>query len=104
LLTGYDNWSSSLFKNIRIVKDLDIVFDFAFIDGDHCRQSLLNDIELCSQVVQYPHYMLIDDVDDPRHDSTAVFHNELVKDTYHWDTYDYSDWTIKTGIGLLWQQ
>lgn len=103
LLPEHKCWNEALTKNIRRVKNLSIDFDFAFIDGDHFRQSLLNDIELCTQVTNEPHYILIDDTEDERHDSSKVFNEELVTSD-EWNTYDFSDWTIRTGTGLIWKK
>ncbi len=103
LLPGFKEWDRALIKNIGLVQTTGLEFDFVFIDGDHFRQSLLNDIELSLQVTKAPHYMLIDDTDDPRHDSAKVFYDELVP-SQEWETYDFNDWNIRTGTGLIWKQ
>jgi len=77
-------------------------FDFCFVDGDHQRESVFKDIEICTQLSLAPHYILLDDTHDFMHDSAAIFHDELEL----WNKYDFSDWKLDgiAGAGLIWEK
>lgn len=74
-------------------------YDFAFIDADHARLSLLKDIEIATRLTAPPHYMLLDDTKEGVHDVSAVYKDELVN---KYNTYDFEDWPVFVGASLIW--
>jgi cephalosporin hydroxylase len=76
-------------------------YDFAFIDGDHARESLLRDIEIATRLTSPPHYMLLDDTKEGTHQVSVVYRDELLP---KYDTYDFEDWPIFVGASLIWKE
>lgn len=74
-------------------------YDFAFIDGDHARESLVRDIEIATRLTSFPHYMLLDDTKEGTHQVSAMYRDELVS---KYNTYDFTDWPIFVGASLIW--
>jgi cephalosporin hydroxylase len=74
-------------------------FDFAFVDGDHARDSVLKDLDIVKRLSTDPHYALLDDVKDDLHEVSTLWRETL---TQHFEYYDFGDWPIFCGVGLLW--
>lgn len=74
-------------------------YDFAFIDADHARLSLLKDIEIATRLTSLPHYMLLDDTKEGVHEVSVVYKDELVS---KYSTYDFEDWPVFVGASLIW--
>lgn len=99
------DYNDSVEKNCKIIQQvMSKSFDFCFIDGDHHRESLLKDIEICTRLSKSPHYMLLDDVHDFAHDSAHLFRSILSQQYY---TYEFEDWHLVDGVpgaALMWSK
>jgi len=83
------------------MKDLQIEqFDFAFIDGDHERVSLLRDIEICESLLSDRKLMMIDDTKEEVHPCCHVYHDEI-KTSGKYECYDFEDWEKFVGMSLI---
>ena len=81
-------------KNIRAES-----FDFCFVDGDHQEISFMRDLEIAKRLSKPPHYTLIDDTKEEAHECAMVYQNKLIHKVNH---YDFDDWPIFVGMGLIW--
>ena len=105
LLTGYESRvGDSVNANCTILgecmKTLDIAeFDFAFIDGDHTRDSALKDIAIARKLTKPPHHLLLDDTKEAVHEVSVLYKNELSAQYSH---YDFEDWPVFIGMSLIW--
>ena len=78
-------------------------FDFCFLDGDHQRQSVINDFEISRNVLDGSQYILLDDTEEEHHDSKRVY-EEIVSSQSH-NVYDFSkEWDCYCGCALLWNK
>jgi len=78
-------------------------FDFCFLDGDHQRQSVINDFEISRNVLNGSQYILLDDTEEEHHDSKRVY-EEIVSSQSH-NVYDFSkEWDCYCGCALLWNK
>jgi len=75
-------------------------FDFAFIDGDHAKESVEKDIAICKALTKPPHYMLLEDVREGIHEASRYYEDEISK---QWAHYDFEDWPILSGCALIWE-
>jgi predicted O-methyltransferase YrrM len=92
--------SQSVKTNIEIVKRESEFYDFAFIDGDHTRDSFLKDLEICESVLVSPKNILIDDTKEPVHECKVVYENEIKK-SEKYTCYDFEDWDVFVGCSLI---
>lgn len=129
LIDGKVDRLMSVQKNISIIKKVMqesgvSQFDFAFIDGDHQRESLIKDIEIVEALIKEPGYILVDDIHDYIHECAEYFHEEMKPKYSHylfeeWDTiaslYDdvvHDSTGLKcrvklngtAGVALIWQR
>jgi cephalosporin hydroxylase len=114
LIGGRVDQLESVDKNISIIKDVMrergiSEIDFAFIDGDHQRESMLKDIKIARSLIKDSGYILLDDIHDYVHESAKTFHDEIkLNDQY--DCYEFEDWedlltgTGTAGTALIWQR
>jgi hypothetical protein len=78
-------------------------FDFCFLDGDHQRQSVINDFEISRNVLDGSQYILLDNTEEEHHDSKRVY-EEIVSSQSH-NVYDFSkEWDCYCGCALLWNK
>ena len=75
-------------------------YDFAFIDGDHTKESFLKDLEICNKLLKSPKVMLIDDTKEPIHDCSSVY-KESIKTNSLYECYDFEDWNQFVGCSLI---
>lgn len=104
LLTGYKNHSrDSVRANSDILrKELEILggtaFDFAYIDGDHQEISFLKDLEIAVRLLAPGSRILIDDIKEECHECAATYQQKIAPCITH---YDFDDWPIFAGLGLV---
>ncbi len=96
----------SVKANTRILRDsLHAIsrtsFDFAFIDGDHARDSALKDTEIAASLLDPPHYMLLDDTKEGLHEVSQLYNDTLVNLYEH---YDFENWPVFVGVSLIWEK
>jgi len=111
LLPTFNTTLKAILTNMSIIRkslskagyDIETQFDFAFIDGDHQRESFYADIFMCEQLTKNPHFMFIDNVEDTAHDSCTIYHEEIKNDP-GLCVYDYSDWDRFTETVLIWKK
>ena len=96
----YD-FSDSVSTNVKILKDINDAYDFAFIDGDHTKDSFLKDVKICETVLKDPKYMLIDDTKEPVHDCSNVYMNEIKTNVAAYECYDFDNWQQFVGCSLV---
>lgn len=76
-------------------------FDFAFVDGDHTELSFLRDLEIAQSLNSPPRYTLIDDTKEGLHECMRVYQEKICP---HYNHYDFEDWPIFVGTGLIWDK
>ena len=114
LIGGRVNQLESVDKNIDIIRNVMEEkgipeIDFAFVDGDHQRESMLKDIEIAKSLVKSSGYILLDDIHDYVHESAKTFHDEIKLDSQY-NCYEFEDWqdllkgTGTAGSALIWQR
>jgi predicted O-methyltransferase YrrM len=86
--------------NTSLIKNESQTYDFAFIDGDHTRESFLRDLEICESVLNCPKTILIDDTKEPVHECKTVYEKEI-KSSELYDCYDFEDWDVFVGCSLV---
>lgn len=96
---SYD-YKNSVTTNINILQKLYQRYDFAFIDGDHTKDSFLKDIQICDSLLNEPKYMLIDDTKEPVHECSQVYYEEI-KNNNKYCCYDFEDWKNFVGCSLI---
>jgi len=94
------SFSESVATNIKILREIKNEYDFAFIDGDHTRDSFLKDIIICETLLKDPKVMLIDDTKEPVHECSYVYMNEI-KTSEMYEHYDFDDWKQFVGCSLV---
>jgi predicted O-methyltransferase YrrM len=86
----------------RELSALDVfAFDFAFIDGDHAKESVVKDIAIAKALTKPPHYILLEDISEGIHEVSAYFRDDISK---QWNHYDFQDWPILSGCSLIWKK
>ena len=114
LIGGRVDQLESVDKNISIIKDAMkergvSEIDFAFIDGDHQRESMLKDIKIAESLIKDSGHILLDDIHDYVHESAKTFHDEIKLDSQY-NCYEFEDWQdlLKgagtAGSALIWQR
>lgn len=96
---------SSVKMNVRLIQNANHWhgFDFCFLDGDHQWESVRRDFLIAANVLEFPKYILFDDIDVEAHDSARYYQEQiLTKETLN--IYDYSDWGVWVGAALIWQK
>jgi len=76
-------------------------YDFAFIDGDHAKESVEKDIAIAKSLTHPPHYIMLEDVCEGIHEVSAYFRDDISK---VWQHYDFADWPILAGCALIWEK
>lgn len=109
LVKTENNWGGdSVLSNIRLVLKAAVnelpkysrIFDFAFIDGDHQRESAISDISIAKYLLKPDSPILFDDTDEFEHDCAKLFHEEIkLSDKY--ETYEFDDWNKVTGCAII---
>ncbi len=94
------NHSDSVRTNTEIVGSIFKTYDFAFIDGDHTRESFLRDVEICENLLIEPKIILIDDTKEPVHECMKVYEEEIKK-SEKYNCYDFEDWKNFVGSSLV---
>ncbi len=97
LLFSFDD---SVATNTRLLKEIVHEYDFAFIDGDHTRDSFFKDIQICENVLKDPKLMLLDDTKEPFHECSQAYFDVIKKDEKY-ETYDFDDWSNFAGCSLI---
>lgn len=92
------SYVDSVKTNIQLLKNEFEMYDFAFIDGDHTRDSFLKDIQISESVLKEPKLMLLDDTKEPVHECMKIY-NEEIKPKY--ESYDFQDWSVFVGCSLI---
>ena len=93
--------------NTTILQDaLDViggssVYDIAFVDGDHAKESVEKDIAICKSLTCYPHYILLEDVREGIHEVSQYYEKEISK---AWNHHDFEDWPVLSGCALIWEK
>lgn len=104
LLPGYaDHLRDSVSANIEMLrKELMMLggtfFDFAYIDGDHQEISFLKDLEIAVRLLAPGSFILIDDIKDECHECAMAYRQKIASCVEH---YDFDDWPIFAGLGLV---
>lgn len=96
----FADYKNSVKTNVNILKQISPIYDFAFIDGDHTKDSFLKDIEICENVLTPPQLMLIDDTKEHFHECSKVYH-EVFKNNENYESYDFEDWHQFVGCSLI---
>jgi predicted O-methyltransferase YrrM len=91
---------NSVSVNTQLLKDVAQEYDFAFIDGDHTKDSFFKDIEICENVLKDPKLMLLDDTKEPFHECSQAYF-DIVKKDEKYETYDFEDWKKFVGCSLI---
>lgn len=106
LLPGFnEKFETSTIQNIEKIKiemkrlGID-KFDLAFIDGDHERESLLKDMEICEHLLKDPKIMIIDDTKEEIHPCCHVYFDEIKK-MEKYESYDFEDWSRFVGMSIV---
>ena len=100
--------TDSVEKNTALIKEAirnypTNFFDFCFLDGDHQKQSVINDFKISRNVLGGSQYILLDDTEEEHHDSKRVY-QEIVSSESH-NVYDFSkEWGCYCGCALLWDK
>ena len=111
LVKNEENWIyNSKISNIRLIlKELTgdpdtknaRQFDFAFVDGDHQKESALADIAIAEYMLKRGCPYLFDDTDEFEHDCARLFHEEIKLDTDRYATYEFDDWDVVAGCAVI---
>jgi len=100
-----DHDVDSVALNTKIIQDAvdGAKFDFCFLDGDHQRESVINDFAISRNVLGDDQYILLDDTEEAGHDSKTVY-GEIVAANTH-NIYSFSkEWGVYCGCALIWNK
>ena len=88
----------------NFMKAVDIEkFDFAFLDGDHERESFLGDIDTCLRLVKNSGHIMIDDTKEEFHPCCHIFQEEI-RTNENYEVYDFDDWNEFIGCSIIWRK
>ena len=112
LIGGEVESTDSVERNIAVIREAMtrhgvLEFDFAFIDGDHQRESMLKDIEIAEALIKDPGYILLDDIQDYQHESAKTFHDEVKPKYNHYVFKEWDNLVMEksaAGVALIWQR
>ena len=97
--------SESVKTNIDIIRKelLDAgeeLADFAFVDGDHQTQSIINDMAIVEALLKDPKLILIDDTKEEIHEC-SLYYETSIRGSDDYIAYDFDDWKQFVGCSLV---
>jgi len=103
-----DHNVDSVAKNTQLIKESirnfsENQFDFCFLDGDHQRESVINDFAISRNVLSDDQYVLLDDTEEEGHDSKTIYGEISAANTHN--IYSFSkEWGVYCGCALIWNK
>lgn len=73
-------------------------FDFVFVDGDHTKISVLNDLVLAKSLTKPDGFILLDDIEDENHPEQCEVYRQLKEKGNVF--YEFEDWQQNTPVGM----